>query len=172
MRLVVFFIGGIMYSWESLYKKNKELDEIFFARSENVNKFYEKNCIEFLVELGEFINETKCFKFWSIKEPIKENMLEELGDCFTMIMVFYNLKNIPFEPNNISIEDNGNLLELINTTYFLGTKLYTECDKELLNTLFNKLLNIASILNINENEIKNSIHLVHKKIENRLNSEY
>lgn len=89
-----------------------------------------------------------------------------------MIMVFYNLKNIPFEPNNISIEDNGNLLELINTTYFLGTKLYTECDKELLNTLFNKLLNIASILNINENEIKNSIHLVHKKIENRLNSEY
>lgn len=50
--------------------------------------------------------------------------------------------------------------------------MYTECDKELLNTLFNKLLNIASILNINENEIKNSIHLVHKKIENRLNSEY
>lgn len=162
-----------MYSWEELYRRNKELDEIFFERYANDSEFYEKNCIEFLVELSEFINETKCFKFWSIKEPNRKNMIEELGNCFTMIMVFYNLKNIPFEPKRLyASSKESKLLEIINTTYYLGTKIYSECNKELLDTIFENLLRIANILNIDENDIKEGIHSVHIKIEKRLESDY
>lgn len=58
--------------WENYYQKNKKLDEEFNSKyQENEPEFYEKNCIELLVEIGEFINETKCFKYWSIKPLIK-----------------------------------------------------------------------------------------------------
>ena len=57
---------------EEVYQRNIELDEIFFNNYGNDNLTFKKNCVELLVELGEFINETKCFKYWSTKEPNKD----------------------------------------------------------------------------------------------------
>lgn len=44
-------------------------------------KLCEKNGIELLVEIRKFINETKFFKYWSIKKSNKEKMLDELTKC-------------------------------------------------------------------------------------------
>ena len=39
--------------WENYYQKNKKLDEEFNSKyQENEPEFYEKNCIELLVEIG------------------------------------------------------------------------------------------------------------------------
>lgn len=55
--------------WYEIYAENKRLDEIFINRyKESDPEFVRKNGIEFLVELGEFVNETKCFKYWTIKK--------------------------------------------------------------------------------------------------------
>lgn len=78
-----------MNAYRRIYENNKRLDEIFIRKYENIQNFYEYNCIEMLVELGEFVNETKCFKFWSTKSPNREKVLEEYADCITMALVMY-----------------------------------------------------------------------------------
>lgn len=80
-----------MSDFEKIYLNNKRLDDIFMEKYEKTEpQLFEKNCLEFLTELGEFANETKCFKYWSIKKPKKDEMLEEFADCITMILYFFN----------------------------------------------------------------------------------
>ena len=46
-------------------KNPKDINKLLKAKYEYSEKaeYYKKNCIEILVELGEFINETKVFKY-------------------------------------------------------------------------------------------------------------
>ena len=60
-----------------VYKKNNELDDIFISKYSSDKEMFKKNKIELLVEIGELANETKCFKYWSKKEPVRELVLEE-----------------------------------------------------------------------------------------------
>jgi len=159
-----------MEKWKLVYQRNKELDDIFFSKYIDEKYMFEKNCIEFLVELGEFINETKCFKYWSIKKPKYDEMLEELADVFTMLMYFYNILNIDITYSDIN--QNENLLELINETYYLSTKLYKELNKDLLENIFTKLLNISKLLDIKEEEIIKAITKKQNIVQERLNAEY
>lgn len=160
----------VMNNWNNIYNINKKLDNIFLEKYKEDKLMYEKNCIEFLTELGEFVNETKCFKYWTIKKPKREEMLEELADCFTMLMYFYNILNIDIEIFNR--KSDLNILEIINETYMLGSQLYNNLSKELVNNIFSNLLLIADKLNIKENEIIESITKKQKIIEERLNTNY
>ena len=46
-----------------------------------------KKILALLVEAGELANETRCFKFWSLKKPsAKEIILEEYVDCLHFIL--------------------------------------------------------------------------------------
>ena len=156
-----------MESFKKVYLRNKQLDDIFFSKYTNETKMFEKNCIEFLVELSEFINETKCFKYLSIKKPQHHLVLEELADTFTMLMYFYNISNIDIDTFQITNFDED-LLQIINETYYLGTKLYNELSKELLDKIFVNLLKISKLLNIEEKEIIEAIKQKHSIIEKRL----
>lgn len=159
--------------WQEIYENNKKLDEIFTEKYGNDKKIYEQNCIEFLVELGEFINETKCFKFWSIKKPKKDEMLEECADCITMILYFYNKLNLNLK--NIassSLYDSNNLLEILNYEYLLGTKLMHTLNEDLAEKLLANLIYISNLLNLEEQDILDAIDKKHHKIYKRLNSDY
>lgn len=157
--------------WKEIYEKNRDLDEIFIKRYGNDEYMYEKNCIALLAEIGEFVNETKCFKYWSIKKPKKDDLLGELADCFTMIMYFYNFKDLNI-PEYKVVDNNKNILEIINDTYILGTNLYKNCDQELLDKIFYNLLLLGNLCDCCEEEIIDAIKKAHIKIENRLNSDY
>lgn len=157
-----------MKTWNDIYIINKDLDQIFYAKFSEDNEIYEKNCIEFLVELGEFVNETKCFKYWSIKKAEYDKLLEELADVFTMLMTFYNFANEDFKVPLILKKDK-NLLLLINETYYLGTKLYKELSEKLLNDILTNLLLIARLLNISEKEIIEAIEKKQFILYERLN---
>lgn len=46
-----------------------------------------KKYLALLTELGELANETRCFKYWSVKPPSpREKILEEYVDCFHFIL--------------------------------------------------------------------------------------
>lgn len=159
-----------MKTFQDVYKRNKQLDDIFFSKYESENSMYEKNCIEFLVEFGEFLNETKCFKYWSIKKPQRDKVLEELADVFTMLLYFYNVANLDIDDIDV-VSTNSDALELINETYSLGTELYKKLSKELLDKIFMNLLTIAKNLDIDEKDIIEAIDKKHHIIEERLNNE-
>lgn len=154
--------------WENYYQKNKKLDEEFNSKyQENEPEFYEKNCIELLIEIGEFINETKCFKYWSIKFPNKEKMLEELADCLNMIFYFYGLLNLDITDfTNTKIEKNR--LKQINHIYNLSTNLFDNLNEQDIKNIFVNLLDFAYSLDIQEEELLEKLEEKHQIIYNRL----
>ncbi|RQD71879.1 MAG: dUTPase [Tindallia sp. MSAO_Bac2] len=69
-------------NWSELFKKQKQLDR-FILENHDLEKenLTERKILAFQVELGELANETRCFKFWSVKEASsKEVILEEYVD--------------------------------------------------------------------------------------------
>ena len=160
-------------AWNKIYEKNKYLDTIFIDKYKNEVDYFKKNCIEFLVELSEFINETKCFKYWSIKEPNKKDMLLEYADVITMVLYFYNNLNIELDINNLPNHiDNNNILDLINYLYLKGTDLINNYSVELVKDILSNVLYLGYLFDLNEEDILDSIIEKHKIIEKRLNSNY
>ena len=119
------------------------------------------------MEIGEFINETKYFKYWSIKLPNKEKMLEELADCLNMIFYFYGLLNIKITDfANTKIIKNR--LNQINHIYYLSTNLFNNLNTQDIKNIFINLLDFAYSLGIKEEEILEKLEEKHQIIYNRL----
>ena len=61
-----------------VYDKNKELDKMFYQEYGNSQEIIDKNKLELLVELGELANETRWFKYWSVKKTDRDKILSSL----------------------------------------------------------------------------------------------
>ena len=154
-----------------VYKRNIELDQIFNDNYSSDTDVFKSNCIELLVELGEFINETKCFKYWSTKKTNKEMVLEEYADVITMILYFANLNRMDITNYKITSTDKD-LLELINETYNLCTNLMDNMTEDLVGKILTNALQIAYLLDLKEEEIIEAIKHKHEIVYERLNSDY
>lgn len=157
--------------WKKVYQNNIYLDNIFKEKYKNDNKLIEKNGIELLVEIGEFINETKVFKYWTCKLPDKDKMLDEYADVITMILTFYHELDMNIQKLNVDINETD-LLILFKDMYnlalnFIETNLESDLEKLFMITLY-----IGKILEFSEEEIINAIENKQKIIEKRLNSDY
>ncbi len=156
-----------------VYERNKKLDTIFMTKYEENEPFYfEKNCVEFLVEMGEFVNETKCFKYWSIKKPQKDQVLEEYADCLLMLLSFFGILDMDLECDLERHHPSDNVLVVINYLYREGSKIMTDMSEKLLKDLFVNLIYLAKLLNLSIDEIEESCHQKQDVIEQRLNSDY
>ena len=71
-----------MTDLSAYYAKQEALDAyIQKEHNETYASTASKRLLALLVELGEFANETRCFKFWSLKGPsAKEIVLDEYAD--------------------------------------------------------------------------------------------
>ncbi len=161
-----------MDEFKRIYENNKRLDDIFNEKYLSIeSEMFKKNAIEFLVELGEFVNESKCFKYWSIKTPKKEEMLEEFADCITMLLFFFNDLNISLKEEYNHIESK-NVLDVINYLYYKGSKIISDYNKELLEDIYGNLLYLGKLFDFKDDEIILAIDNKQNKIEERLNSDY
>ena len=157
--------------WNKLYENNKKLDKIFIEKYKEDNRLFEKNCIEFLVEIGEFINETKVFKYWTIKKPNKEKMLEEYADVVTMILTFYGELDLEFNEIKDDILEND-IIKLIQHLYEMAPNIYHSLNENLIRHIFLVVMHIGILLDLKEEEVIDAILNKQKIIEERLNSDY
>ena len=84
--------------FKNLFIMQRELDG-FIEKSQNIQRdvFMEKG-LALTVELAELANETRCFKFWSIKGPSKrEIILEEFVDSIHFLLSLGNEKGFSLE---------------------------------------------------------------------------
>ena len=160
-----------LVKWNKVYLNNQKLDDIFKDKYKNDNKLFEKNEIELLVEIGEFINETKVFKYWTKKQPDKDKMLDEYADVITMVLSFYHEFNMDIKDLVLDIEEKD-LLILFKYLYKYTLKFLEENSREYLEILFKYTIYIGTILEFREEEIIKAIENKHKIIEKRLNSDY
>ena len=158
-------------NWNDIYVKNKKLDDIFFEKFKNDDKMFEKNCIELLVEIGEFVNESRCFKYWSNKSMIKEETLEELADCIMICLYFYNYLNI--DKVKIKTYDfSSDILVCLNDIFKLSTLLIDNIDEKIVIKIFSYLIYIGSLVNLEEKEIYEACLKKIEKQEKRLEEGY
>ncbi len=138
-----------------VYEENKRLDDIFIGKYDHLDKdMYRKNKIELLVEIGEFTNETKCFKYWTNKKPNKDLVLEEFADCIIMTLCMYNYKDLELE--DIEFDKYNDVCDNIAYLYKLASDFYFSDDTNILKELLFNLVNLAELLNITKEEIVES----------------
>lgn len=152
---------------KEIYEVNKKIDYIFKEKYSADKNLHDKNCIGFLVELGEFINETKCFKYWSIKSRNKLATLEEYADVITSLLMFFGDNNI--ELDNLPNHKDYELFELLNYIYFLATRLFynERVEQDLLSNIFY----LQELLGLDEKEVYEAIKRKQKIVLDRLNDE-
>ena len=163
-----------MEEFYKLYQRNKILDAHFMNKYvDNDKRLHEKNCLELIVELGELANESRCFKYWSIKGVNRENLLEEYADCLLMVLYMFNYYNIDniYEVKNDYSED---ILFVFNDLIRMCAMFMDNdnLDEDYVMNVFNYLLHLGKLLNISENEIIKSCYDKIIKNEERLNSNY
>ncbi|MFC5735305.1 dUTP diphosphatase [Cytobacillus gottheilii] len=75
-------------NFERLFNMQKELDAHIETKHElNNENLFDRKVLALLVELGELANETRCFKFWSVKPAAaQETILEEYVDGVHFIL--------------------------------------------------------------------------------------
>ena len=157
---------------QEVYIKNKELDTEFEIKYLNtVDKYEEKNSISLTVEISELANETKCFKYWSIKTMDIEKTKLELADCIMMTLYRYNEFKIEVIPTNLE-EPNTDILDTFNKLFQLTSNLYSTKDIELTNQILSNLIHIQKLLKITDEECKKSCFDKINTVRERLYSNY
>ena len=128
-----------------LYQKQRELDEeiavnhgVSYASTRN------KRTLALLVELGEFANATRTFKYWSNKpSESKERVLDEFADGLHFLLSLgidqgFDVKNIEVEDDNSSLTDNLLMTYELTSKFYSAQNLsnYLEAFKSYLRALF------------------------------------
>ena len=96
-----------------LFEKQKELDlEIANNHHISYESTRNKRILALLVELGEFANTTRCFKFWSFKgQEEKAVVLDEFADGLHFLLSLgidkgYIIDHLEVEDNDLALTEN------------------------------------------------------------------
>lgn len=139
-----------------LYQLQAALD-LDIAKRHNITypSTFSSRLLALIVELGEFANETRCFKYWSLKGPSeKKVILEEYVDGLHFILslgIYLKPKKMVYE---IYKERDCNLVDAILSSYEEALKLRSDYSLVQYEKAFNVYLNLISYLDITANEVK------------------
>lgn len=95
---------------EKLFEMQEKLDNrIESEHNLQGQELFYKKILALQVEVGELANETRCFKFWSLKSPSEASViLEEYVDCLHFILsigIETNLQNVKLN-KDLNFENN------------------------------------------------------------------
>ncbi|MBP5684637.1 MAG: dUTP diphosphatase [Bacilli bacterium] len=155
---------------QNVYEKNNELDEFFINKFNSDKDMFKKNKLELIVEIAEFANETKCFKYWTKKPINKELVLEEYADCIIMTLCLYHYYNLELSDLNYFIMDDIN--DTFGRLFNLSSTLYFTDNLDNLKEILFQLVNLTSKLNITEEELVDAcLKKINKDTERLLNAD-
>ena len=145
--------------WDTLFSMQKDLDEYISNNHElNGQDLFEEKFLALLVELGELANETRCFKFWSVKD--KSDMaviLEEYVDNIHFLLSIglengYEFSHIRFSTTYL------NETRQFNYVFQKCLQFYQNQSEENYLSLFQEYLHLAGILGFTEKDILEAYH--------------
>ena len=158
---------------KDLYLKQEELD-LEIAKNHNIN--YEvtrhKRILALLVELGEFANTTRTFKFWSNKGmESKEVVLDEFADGLHFLLSLgidkgYVLDYLDVEDEEMNLTDN------LLTTYSLISEYKQNQTLDNYVSMFSSYLRALYKIGIDWSEAKNAYYIKLKENHHRQETNY
>lgn len=97
---------------DDLREIQEELDARIFTLHETTREAtFADRILALLVETGELANETRCFKYWSLKPPASNDLIfEEFSDIVHFVLslgidIGFEETDIDFEPSGVLIND-------------------------------------------------------------------
>ncbi|MEH7439826.1 dUTP diphosphatase [Neobacillus drentensis] len=147
---------------KKLFEMQKALDSHIEEKHQLQNEdLFDRKVLALLVEIGELANETRCFKFWSVKPSSdKAVILEEFVDGIHFILslgIECNFNNI--EINLRRKQSTSDVTEQFLIVYetiglFQKSKQFDDYIK-----VFEAYLQLASLLGFNEKEMEQAYFL-------------
>ena len=161
-----------MFDLTNIYKVTKQIDEQFALHYGNDDEIVRKNRLEILVELGELANETRCFKYWSVRQNgEKEKVLDEYIDCLFMTLYFCNITGVSLD-EEFPQHTNGDIIETFINLFKYSSKLEKELNKDDIKLLLIELEYLAELLEFNNEDLERTTKRKSKIIEERFYNEY
>ncbi|BAP39647.1 dUTP diphosphatase [Metamycoplasma canadense] len=172
------FLFGLAYNiYYYEFKRNFWITKkIRYSFLENISKkdfryFDTKIIIALLVELGEFANEIKAFKYWKKNKEIdRQKVLEEFADGIHFITSISYPLGINSTLFPIIKHKNFNLQ--LAYTYKLFTNLLNKKTKENVQKAYEAYLGLGKIVGIEEQDIINAYRQKNKKNYQRIENKY
>ncbi|AGR41486.1 dUTP diphosphatase [Spiroplasma taiwanense] len=142
-----------------IYLKDKQiiLDKYIMENKGLVvnSEITKKKIIALLVEISEFVNEYRSFKYWSNKKPSERNiLLEEYIDALHFILSLGNDLNFNFE--KFKNQSTLNILNIDDWTievYLKILEFQKNQDFNSFSILFNVFLVLVDLLNVSDEEL-------------------
>ena len=138
---------------KEVYEKNNELDNMFIDRYGNTKEINDKNKMELLVELGEFANESRCFKYWSIKKPDREKTLFEYADVMMMTFYFFYILDVSLDEEFPKPIETTDVLEMITYLFKKIAMFRDDFDKETIKDILVNTLKLGELMEFSDEEI-------------------
>lgn len=150
-----------------------QLDErIFELHDTDRPTTMQSRLLALLVELGEFANETRCFKFWSVKGPSeKEVLAEEFGDGLHFFLSLgIDLDDDGSDVEAILVEGSGTdrFLALYDAIVVFGRKANLDTYRE----AFGLFFGLANSFGLSEDDIREYYLKKNKKNHVRQDQNY
>ena len=132
---------------KEMYQKQFELDqEIASNHHISYEETKDKRLLALLVELGEFANATRTFKFWSFKpSESKERVLDEFADGLHFLLslgLAYNFRLDSIEVEKSTDDLTGAILE----SYHFINEFYNDRSQDKYRKMFEGYLKILATL--------------------------
>ncbi|MEI3613758.1 dUTP diphosphatase [Pseudogracilibacillus sp. SO30301A] len=145
--------------WKTLFSMQQDLDN-YIAQNHNLNgqDLFEERFLALLVELGELANETRCFKFWSMKDKSDTSViLEEYVDNIHFLLSIGLYKGYEFSQIEFSIT-HSNETKQFNHVFKSCIQFYNDQTEENYSKMFKDYLQLANLLGFSEIEIQEAYH--------------
>ncbi|MDP4088623.1 MAG: dUTP diphosphatase [Bacillota bacterium] len=158
---------------EKLFALQKELD--LRIRSEHnlqSHNLIQMKILALQVEIGELANETRCFKYWSEKQPSpKEVILEEYVDCLHFILSIGLEKE--FSDVNFELKEMDNSLteQFLNLYIDLNDFVICQTSEQYI-TLFEDFLSLGISMGFSDKDIEGAYLAKNTINHQRQNSGY
>lgn len=148
-------------NFKNISDQQKILDQYILKKNNLINnqEIFNKKIIAVFVELSEFANELRFFKYWSKKEQSKkEIILDEFVDIIHFLISIAN--DLKYDDWDLEIKEENKEVEIIYLEIVnLILNLQKEADKKILKDIFIKLLQIGLYYDFKIKEIFNSYQL-------------
>ncbi|MDN4072659.1 dUTP diphosphatase [Fictibacillus terranigra] len=140
--------------FKELFEMQNQLNERIVQEHALHNEdLYDKRLLALLVELGELANETRCFKYWSVKPPSSDSViLEEYVDGLHFVLsvgLDHGLQDAIKEGTVVSEDLTSQFLCLYRTI----SELQCKKDTQLFSRLFSEYLGLGHLLGFTEETI-------------------
>lgn len=142
--------------WGQLFRLQRDLDERITKGHDLNGDYSEERLLALIVEVGELANETRCFKYWSVKPPApREAILEEYVDGIHFILsigLALGLEQID-EPLTAADEETG-IVEQLLQVFDDVVHFRKENTETAYRALFSSYLTLGSMLGFSEKDIE------------------